>query len=465
MVSFNTRRYRIYISITIAFLIFLGNASAASSLSWNTSSDWDSVVSESRVVHESVANTDHSDAGALRKGYSYSDPLYSSSLVGYWPLDEDSGSTAYDVLGNNYEGTTHGGVNQGVSGISGTSSYGFDGSGTYVEYPSFDSNGNELGVNFWLYWNPESEGAQIIQSGGGVGSSPNNGWELKRDTVNHLQLVAWSGGSYQIAEIGNVLSKGKWYYVYLGWIGNEFSLHIYDSSGEISGSPWTGTLSRSSTSTNPLFLMAGESSNYFQGQIDDLRFYNRKLSSSEVQALYNTAIKEGSLTTGWRGFSSGRDPGSLVLENVSADLNGQSIDVFVESDVDGDGVVDETSDPVSLNGSGGPYDVTGLKNDSKRFRLDIRFSTSDVTTTPTLSSVNLTAESSRPVICDFVGSSGACVSNRTHGVSGESFSINSSFRSERNALFKALNGQAVLSVSNSSVFSVAFRVDKDTARA
>jgi len=61
----------------------------------------------------------------------------------------------------------------------------------------------------------------------------------------------------------------------------------------------------------------------------------------------------------------------------------------VLSDPDGDGTFDETSDKITLDGSGGPYDVTGLSTDSDRFRLRVTLKTSGGGTSPTFRNAEL----------------------------------------------------------------------------
>ena len=51
-----------------------------------------------------------------------------TGLVGWWPLNEYSGSTAYDLSGNDNHGSLNSGVTQGVAGKGGLTSYSFDGS-------------------------------------------------------------------------------------------------------------------------------------------------------------------------------------------------------------------------------------------------------------------------------------------------------------------------------------------------
>jgi hypothetical protein len=103
----------------------------------------------------------------------------------------------------------------------------------------------------------------------------------------------------------------------------------------------------------------------------------------------------GDLTTEFKYMSEPIVPGQVELKDLLYNLNGGGIDVYVESDTDGDGTVDETSDPVTLDG-GTVFDVTGLTSESDRFRLRFEFTGSG--SSPDLDSVTLagTAGSSDP---------------------------------------------------------------------
>jgi hypothetical protein len=98
------------------------------------------------------------------------------------------------------------------------------------------------------------------------------------------------------------------------------------------------------------------------------------------------APSTGELTTEFNYVSEPILPGQIELKDLVYSLNGGGIDVYVESDTDGDGVVDETSDPVTLDGAT-LYDVTGLSSESDRFRLRFEFTSSG--TSPELDSVTL----------------------------------------------------------------------------
>jgi len=98
-------------------------------------------------------------------------------------------------------------------------------------------------------------------------------------------------------------------------------------------------------------------------------------------------VTSGSITTEWKWFSEPTVAGFLELVNCNYDLNGESATITVESDNTGDGTVDETSDPISLDGTD-QFDVTGIATDSDRFRLVIDLSTTSINS-PFIRSITL----------------------------------------------------------------------------
>jgi hypothetical protein len=127
-----------------------GGGSPSIGLVWDTTADWDASVGSSGVVHESVTNTDHVDAGVVKQGYSVESPVPSAGLVGYWTFDEDSGTVAYDFSGNGNHGSIEG-ATLGASGLLGTSAYSFDGIDDRVVLPSgLLSGSSDFSVSLWV---------------------------------------------------------------------------------------------------------------------------------------------------------------------------------------------------------------------------------------------------------------------------------------------------------------------------
>jgi hypothetical protein len=445
-------RFSAIILLSTLLLLFIALGSA-SSLTWNTSSDWDNAVSETGVVHEEVQNTDLSDAGELKKGYSAATPLYSSSLVGYWPLDEDSGDKAYDLSGNNYDGTTSGGITQGNQGLLRTSSYEFDGSDDRVISSGVSSSSDSVTVNFWVYQTgrPHTNSGLIHASPSGTtfdgGDTKTIGiWTDDSDGDLWGRFIQSDGAQVNFNyNDGENLNLNEWHMVTQVANSSSGKAKQYIDGDLIETISYDGTLQDYSN-----FGMGRQGGETLEGKLEDVRLYKEPLSNSEIRNLYD-ATSKGKITTGWKNFASERDTSALKVDNVTSSLNGQSVDVKIEQDTDNDGAAEETSAQISLNGSGGPYNLEGISSRSKKYRLKINLSSNQVTTTPELSRLSL--KTTGPAICDRRGNLGECISETTHDIDGKNIDLNSRFEAKETSIFEAFTTQAQLSITNSSIIS------------
>ena len=199
------------------------------------------------------------------------------TLVGYWPLNEENGDTAYDYSGNENHGGLEGNPTQGANGVVGGNAYEFDGDDDYVEtifQP--DSDNDVWSLSFWVYVNEPHEWA--------VG-------HFAEDTRIYISNAhGWRLGDGRVEGDGDFLrendfSVGEWSHLVLVGDGSMSRAYVNgDFVGEDSYS-WSG-------STNNLLLGAINSDSpddFLDGVIDDVRIYNRALTPAEIQYLYNVS--------------------------------------------------------------------------------------------------------------------------------------------------------------------------------
>ncbi|WP_414838296.1 LamG domain-containing protein [Candidatus Nanosalina sp. VS9-1] len=202
-----------------------------------------------------------------------------TGLVGWWPLNEDSGSTAYDLSGNNNHGTLNGGVTKGVAGKGGLTGYGFDkSSGDNVSFP--DSPVLDLSTVSVFAWirprNPTSNGVDGVVVKGG--SSTRN-YQLDIDSSQGLAWYDENGGSLHS---GVMPEQGKWTHVGATFQNGTLKLYV---DGELVATE-EGRPSLPSSSESGA-VGTDNHGNFFDGDISDIRIYNRSLQASEIQALYD----------------------------------------------------------------------------------------------------------------------------------------------------------------------------------
>jgi len=263
-------------------------------VTWSSASDWDNAQSQEGVVHESVTNTDHNDDTVFLKGYSASSPVPSSNLVLYCPLQEDSGTTAYDFSGNNYDGT-YSNITLEDDGPLFTSSPVGDGSTSQVNFGTTISitPTRVFTVSAWvrLFSVPFTQNRGIAASHGDNGGTI----DFRLDSSD--------------IELGGGLNVGPHLnYNYTSWSSNTWHLITFVANGDdrflyVDGSQVT---SATNTDFNPIdpatdftlfYRGDGNNDNYWWGNIWDFRLYNTNLSSTQIQTYYDVVKTQGTLTT------------------------------------------------------------------------------------------------------------------------------------------------------------------------
>ncbi|MFH1686932.1 MAG: LamG-like jellyroll fold domain-containing protein [bacterium] len=212
-----------------------------------------------------------------------------SGLVGHWKLDETSGTTASDASGYGNHGTL---IN--MSGSEWTTgkiggALEFDGSNDRVIIPDDDilDDTEQLTMAAWVY-------AHILD---------NKPRGLLSKRVSHTTQYAYSMFFYSSDRLNVDINtqnnrfacpltfhQNRWYHiavVYDGTLTASNRSKVYVDGSLIH----TATESSSSIPNlnSPLVigLLNGNSSGFFDGLIDDVHLYNRALTPSEVQALYD----------------------------------------------------------------------------------------------------------------------------------------------------------------------------------
>ncbi len=209
-----------------------------------------------------------------------------SALLGWWPLNLDSGLTG-NVYEGEYSGVSVNGtfINKGFGYLQNrTDTYVglFNGVNTYISSSPVPSAANTLTVAVWIDPNAISQssfgsgaGGTIIDENEGGGS---NGWIF--GVKNNNKLWFWPSSGNDKYSTGNI-PLNTWTYVVATYNGNSLNLYI------------NGTLDSSQPMSTPqggaTFFKIGAKSwitGYWSGQMANLQLYNRSLTSGQVKQLY-----------------------------------------------------------------------------------------------------------------------------------------------------------------------------------
>jgi hypothetical protein len=202
---------------------------------------------------------------------------YDNSLVGYWNMNAASGELLNDTSGKNNNGKIDSAA--WVEGKFGNA-LNFNGINSCVKInDSLTISPSEITVACWVNYN-------IQQNGGIVTKFYDYG--IYGPEGNFIKFVVWDGISSSSANFNKELVQtGIWHFI-VGTYGLDRIPRIYLDGQLVGyGAPLTNGI-RHTASTEYIGRRGdGGGADYFNGQIDDVRIYNRSLSAHEVTALFS----------------------------------------------------------------------------------------------------------------------------------------------------------------------------------
>jgi hypothetical protein len=245
-------------------------------------------------------------------------------LVGHWTFDgKDMVQNVADSSGQGNNGNLVGYTSTTtVAGKIGQA-LGFNGTSQYVDVSTVPTASNPLSVSAWVYPTSFSQssfgggvGGTIIDENEGGGSA---GWLLGINNSNRIWF--WpSGGGDRFST--NTVPINKWTHVVATYDGTNLLLYI------------NGTLDSTQTMSAPhgsaTFFRVGARSwitGFWKGSLDDVRIYNRALSTAEIAQLYRSTSSTINKTVNIPNIDNGivghwTFDGKDMVQNV-ADSSGQ----------------------------------------------------------------------------------------------------------------------------------------------
>lgn len=211
-------------------------------------------------------------------------------LIGYWPLSETYGKTAYDYSQNNNHGKVYNGGDGSVVGkggnILGQSTYDFDGDNDYVGIEGFPSVESSITVAAWIKstsgdnytnsWNGVSRYQQFIlgpESGemSFIVHTPNNGWTYLNPPTTP--------------------DKDRWHHFVGVWKSDTGECELWMDGKLFTSSDYIAE--NPSHDTDPVHIAHREArsqgTDHLQAQLSSIRIYNRALTSAEIRYLYSVS--------------------------------------------------------------------------------------------------------------------------------------------------------------------------------
>lgn len=354
--------------------------SNVTTLTWETTSDWDNAVSETGVVHE--AYTDN-NADEVRAGYPSTDEG-GSNLLAYYPSDEDSGSTLTDVTGNGRDMSLNGAsVNSELNGPLNFSAIDYDGTDDYAVYNGPNDSYAQYTVAMWIRHDSFND-SLFDNTAWGI-DAPDFGndsqWGFDSGNTDWRCTVRMQNSDSIAYERNDSISTGQWYFVVFTFNqGDVYEVYVDGSSLGADSVP-NSQLDVGSWYTA---VDALSENDFADVTINHIRVYNRFFQQSDVDTLYNGVLQNANLLTNTKSFSSSQSPDLVGLDY---DLNSAdaSIDVIGSPGGAGEETVSQTLDGSTsypLSWSSGHTD----------FRVRLNFNpinTDNPVTSPVIRSVGL----------------------------------------------------------------------------
>ena len=235
----------------------------------------------------SGTTTEQISGGGLQQGYFHGS--LTEGLVAYYPMDSGEGSTLKDEteLGNDgtlkpgtLGTTTTTGMWSSNSKI-GSNCLEFDGQDDYIDIKN-QSNFrlSTFSISVWVKTNKNDSSAIFYR-----GDSSEYEYLLYNtggDDSIRVYVTDSSSSNYN-ANVPNA-TDGKWHHIVGLWDGSQLKIFM---DGSLQDTVNVGDISIYSSSGKVNIGYYNEGNNYFEGAIDDVRIYDRPLSTPEIKALYN----------------------------------------------------------------------------------------------------------------------------------------------------------------------------------
>jgi len=213
-------------------------------------------------------------------------PYKDTGLVGYWRMDEGTGTTTKDDAASN-TGTITGAMwKSGSECASGNCLY-FDGD-DYVTTPSFALTGTVLTVTGWVKMGFDAVNAQSIIGDGPASATVGYIYFMRTSNSDALRWGYAYGSSNSNLPMSTFFTgyDDVWTHVAIICDYSGLSLKWYRNGKLIQTNVLSGT--PVFPSENRVKYLGSYTGTYrlTNGSIDDIRIYNRELSASEIKALY-----------------------------------------------------------------------------------------------------------------------------------------------------------------------------------
>ena len=284
-------------------------------------------VDESRIYNRALSaseiwdlyqmgNPDH-----VNSADSQGDPL-EKGLVGYWKLDDGSGTSATDSSGNANTGTLTNGPTWTTGQIGGATS--FDGTDDYINVgnqSALNLGINNFSISVWIFDTGATQNTLAINKRNALNTA---GYELLDSVTPGTHSFRVGDGTVNVAGYSVTgLNNGSWHLL-TGVVDRNSQKLITYLDGFHIGTDVSITGMSSVDNTQAFQIGARGGATNFKGSLDEVRIYNRALSADEVAKLYKTTAPDNPDTglVGYWSFNGSDVSGTTAYDRSGKGNNG-----------------------------------------------------------------------------------------------------------------------------------------------
>jgi len=296
-------------------------------------------------------------------------------LIAYYPFDGD----ALDFSGNHFDGIANGGItySQGVLGQAAN----FDGIDDWIQVNqggalTFDIDVDSYTISVWVRVSGQSGEHWIIQDRHGSNTSVSYSFGVFPERVNppeQYKLSVFYGAPTPEYDVrgGAGVVLAEWRHlavVHDHTSGMKLFIdgQIVDETSIPAGNFPTPDANNEITTIGGFWSVNGLIENFLEGMLDELRIYNRPLSSEEIRGLMDcNANGEIDARDFCYGFGTDCQPNGIPdeCELAGNDCNNNEIPDECEPDSDQDGLIDNCDNcPLLANDQQEDLDLDGIGN-------------------------------------------------------------------------------------------------------
>lgn len=211
----------------------------------------------------------------------------SDNLVGWWTFSEKNGTVVHDSSGSGLNGDLNGGLSFSFNSASshlGRCLVFYDGSGEVRVTNATPLMTPDLSIAVWLKSGNNTSMVERFISLEGDSGGPHGNYFLRYETDNRFGFWAYNSTLpydiwYPRAKSTTIAHEGESYHVVSTFDGEKMRLYI------------NGSLEHSEPRSHPISYGSGANliiKSRPGGHIDDIRIYNRALTTAEIELLYES---------------------------------------------------------------------------------------------------------------------------------------------------------------------------------